>query len=95
MFHFVPAWYHPERTWYDKTSVWYRRAAGMDFDDTINHVKMFQYIDYQSSLLILNYMPNLRYFLHRYDLFEQDYYAIFDVIQNTESVRGTRFDFKQ
>ncbi|MGC9652530.1 accessory Sec system glycosyltransferase Asp1 [Staphylococcus warneri] len=34
---------------------------------------------YEYKLIVLNYSPNLRLFLHRHDLFESDYWSVFDV----------------
>ncbi len=36
-------------------------------------------LDYQ--LIVLNHAPNLRTFLHRYDLYETKYSSVFDEIQ--------------
>ncbi|HEM3561740.1 TPA: accessory Sec system protein Asp1 [Streptococcus suis] len=82
MYYFIPAWYHPERTWYDNTNVWYRQHLGMTFDDTINQIRMFQHANEKASILILNYMPHLRYFAHRYDLLEVPTWSVFDEIQD-------------
>lgn len=106
MFYFVPAWYSPFRTWGDNTPIWFRVFAHMSFDDTVNQVKMFRNAEEDLALLILNYQPQLRYFLHNQDLLSVEYYSFFDDIQNVSSKevkplhfrdldwpRGTRFIF--
>ncbi|MEW4354193.1 accessory Sec system protein Asp1 [Streptococcus pneumoniae] len=94
MFHFIPAWYQTDRPWYDATTPWYRGVSPFTLDDTINQLQMFQKVEEQTSLVLLNYMPNLRYFLHRYDLFEVPVWSVFDQIQQIENVETTLLDFK-
>lgn len=96
MFHFIPSWYGGSRPWYDNTYQWYRKPAGMNFDDIINHLKMFNAAQKQTSVLIPNYMPNLRCFLHRYDLLETDYQSVFDDIQGvSDKDLQKHIDFRQ
>ncbi|HFI0150649.1 TPA: accessory Sec system protein Asp1 [Streptococcus suis] len=81
MFYFIPSWYPEKRTWYDNTELWYRRNMSSYFDDTINQLRMFVNVGEPSQLIVLNYMPNLRYYTHRYGLFEVPYWSVFDHIQ--------------
>lgn len=94
MFYFVPAWYSKENNWQDDTPLWFRVFEKMTFDDTVNQLKMFQSIGEASRLLILNYQPNLRYFLHKQDLLGVSYWSFFDDIQNIKSVDTNPIDFK-
>lgn len=89
MFYFIPAWYHQQRPWYDDTPLWFRVFERMTFDDTVNQLKMFQTAQESSCLLILNYQPQFRYFLHKQDLLGADYWSFFDDIQNI-SVRSVK-----
>lgn len=93
MFYFIPAWYNQERPWYDDTPFWFRVFERMTFDDTVNQVKMFQNTREPSCLLILNYQPQLRYFLHKQDLLGVDYWSFFDDVQNisVQSVKPISF----
>lgn len=94
MFHFIPAWYNTYRKWYDNTNVWYRGSFHMEFDDSINQLRMFQTSKQVSNVMILNYMPNLRQFLHRYGLLEVSYWSLFDAIQDVRTIEGTVLDFR-
>lgn len=93
MFYFVPAWYSQERPWYDTTTPWYR-GGGEEFDDTISQLRMFAKTEEPSRLLLLNYRPTLRYFLHRYDLLEIDYWSLFDGIQAIDKPLQKQLDFR-
>ncbi|MCD0010090.1 accessory Sec system protein Asp1, partial [Streptococcus agalactiae] len=91
----MPSWYNENRTWYDNNYLWYFKPTNVGFDDTINQMKMFDYAGKESRLVVLNYMPNLRYYLHRYDLLESGYYSVFDDIQEIGNVRQQMIDFRQ
>ncbi|MEY8461692.1 accessory Sec system protein Asp1 [Streptococcus merionis] len=95
MFYFVPAWYNQNRTWDDNTSPWFHVFARMNFDDTVNQVKMFRNANEQTTLLVLNYQPQLRYFLHNQDLLGVDYYSFFDDIQNISAQSVTPVHFRE
>ncbi|HGC8953171.1 TPA: accessory Sec system protein Asp1 [Streptococcus agalactiae] len=82
MFYFVPSWYNKDRKWYDTTPFWFRVYERMEFDDTINQVKLFRNAEEKLGLLILNYQPQLRYGLHKQDLLSENYWSFFDDIQN-------------
>ena len=47
----------------------------------MHQVRIFQDEDLAPQLLLLAYQPHLRYFLHRHDVLEVGYTAIFDLIQ--------------
>lgn len=93
MYYFVPAWYPKDRPWYDNSEVWYR-SGSHDFDDSISQLRMFQESGKNNQLIILNYMPNLRHFTHRYDLYEVPIWAVFDEIQNCHQIEPRLWDFK-
>lgn len=85
MFYFVPAWYSDSRQWYDNTSLWFRVFEKMTFDDSINQMKMFSNAGESQAMLLLNYQPQLRYFLHKQNLLDVDYWSFFDYVQNVHS----------
>ena len=81
MYYFVPAWYGTERIWQQTATPWYWMRESIEFDDTINQVRIFQEAEMDRILLLPQYSPQLRYFLHRQDLLETDVLSIFDKIQ--------------
>lgn len=94
MFYFVPSWYNPSRTWYDTTKAWYDGKDSIQFDDTLSQMRMFQSSKEPLTALVLNYAPNLRYFLHKNDLLEIPYFSVFDDIQGIGAVKTKIIDFK-
>ncbi|HEL1673832.1 TPA: accessory Sec system protein Asp1 [Streptococcus suis] len=91
--YFIPSWYPEHRTWYDNTNSWYNMWATARFDDTINQLRMFETAGEENQLLVLNYMPNLRYYKHRYDLFEVDTWSVFDQLQGIGDFQGSVIDY--
>lgn len=85
MIYFIPAWYSPDRWWADPNTKWYRQQE-VTFDDTISQVRLFKKHRDNLRLLILNYQPALRYFLHRYDIYEVSVWSAFDMIQDIMDV---------
>lgn len=95
MYYFIPSWYGKERQWIVEEPFWFRVFERMSFDDSINHVKMFQQQGEETALLTLCYQPQLRYFLHKHDLLATSYWSIFDDIQNIRREDTRAIDFKQ
>lgn len=93
MFYFIPSWYPNGRTWYDNTQIWYYRSMASYFDDSISQLRMFYANQEKCQLLLLNYMPNLRYYTHRYDLLEIPTWSAFDEMQGIEEVSQKMLDF--
>ncbi|RFE02784.1 accessory Sec system protein Asp1 [Streptococcus parauberis] len=85
MYHFIPAWYPTNRIWYDDSKEWGFVNHRLQFDDTVNQVKVFYDNQQEVDLLVLNYSPNLRSFLHQKGLFEVPSWSLFDQLQNTEN----------
>ena len=85
MYYFVPAWYGTDRIWQQTATPWYWMRESIEFDDTINQVRIFQEAEMDRILLLPQYSPQLRYFLHRQDLLETDVLSIFDKIQQVPS----------
>ncbi|MCL4935647.1 accessory Sec system protein Asp1 [Streptococcus suis] len=93
LYYFIPSWYPEQRTWYDNTTNWYSMWSSARFDDTINQLRMFEGAGETNRLVILNYMPNLRYYKHRYDLFEVDTWSLFDRLQGIGEFQGAVVDY--
>lgn len=94
MFYFIASWYNDNRKWDDSVGVWYRNKDNMEFDDTVNQLRMFHKEEENIKLIVLNYSPNLRSFLHRQDLLEIDYYSIFDNIQQIKTNNIANINYK-
>ena len=58
----------------------------MSTDDLMGQIQSFMSSDVAYKILISDYMPELRYFLHRYDLLESSYVSIFDELQTIKHV---------
>lgn len=93
MYYYVPAWYSNSKRWGDNNKAWYNRVVDIDFDDTINHVRMFQESQEMVSLVILNYMPSLRTYTHRFDLLEVSQWSLFDQLQGIHTPFTQQLDF--
>ncbi|KRL01000.1 accessory Sec system protein Asp1 [Liquorilactobacillus capillatus] len=96
MYYFLPSWHTNNKyEWNSSALPWYRNNKGIEFDDTISQLRMFNRTQEKSKTLILEYSPNLRGFLHRQDIYEIDYYSIFDDIQNISDTQMRPFDFME
>lgn len=82
MYYFIPSWTGSgERAWHRDIIPWYQSLQRLEFDDSIHQVRIFQGENLPVRLILPVYMPHARYFLHRQDIFETDYYSVFDEIQ--------------
>ena len=79
--YFLPSWYNKNRKWYINESDWYHSKRDSRFDDTINQIRLFQQAEEKLEVIVTNYSPYLRYFLHRQDIFEVPYWSVFDHLQ--------------
>lgn len=93
MIHFVPAWYNPARPWYSRDSAWFERTPGAESDDTVTQLRVFQRGSEDSGLVVLNYAPSLRRFLHSQNLFDVPYWSFFDALQGLEHDYTRQIDF--
>lgn len=93
MIHFIPAWYNPDRPWYSTDSVWFRSTALSRADDTVTQLRVFQQGDEEAGLVVLNYAPTLRRFLHTQDIFDVPYWSFFDEIQGLDDDYTRPVDF--
>ncbi|MCG7339003.1 accessory Sec system protein Asp1 [Staphylococcus sp. ACRSN] len=94
MKYFIPAWYNKGNWWEDKTTPYYSKSLVKEFDDMISLMNMHVKNDESFKMLILNYSPELRTFLHRYDLYEANYWSLFDDIQGFDTHTPQPIDFK-
>lgn len=83
LFYFIPTWNQSENDWSTAFPEWYFTTNKMEFDDTVNQLMMFRQSEEKLKAVILEYAPMLRDFLQRQDLYEIDYYSIFDDLQDT------------
>ncbi|MGT2934216.1 accessory Sec system protein Asp1 [Streptococcus catagoni] len=95
MYHFIPAWYSSERIWYDDTREWSQGKQSLQFDDTVNQVRVFNENQEETDLLVLNYCPNLRSFLHQKGLLEVSYWSLFDHLQGIKGHQFGRLNWRQ
>lgn len=93
MYYFIPSWYDSKRPWYDTTVPWYSVDSIIQFDDTVNQVRMFHQAKELTKVLILNYAPSLRYFLHHQALLGVEYWSLFDEIQGFKDAKVMPVDF--
>lgn len=94
MFYFVPSWYNQSRPWYHSTQLWFRILERMTFDDTVNQIKMFHQAEEEVRLMVFNYQPQFRYYLHKQGLLQTRYWSFFDDIQNISRLDVQPLHFK-
>ncbi|MDG4969782.1 accessory Sec system protein Asp1 [Lactococcus lactis] len=63
-------------------------------DDLIGPIRSFILSEEKYQILVSDYVPNLRYFLHRFDLLESNYFSIFDELQGFYGMEQKAVDFK-
>ena len=91
---FIPAWYSHDK-WWESTSVpFYQKRQYTDFDDMISLMTMHSKNNVDYQLMILSFSPYLRTFLHRYDLFETNYWSVFDDIQGVSHQTPQAIDYR-
>lgn len=95
MKHFIPAWYSQKRWWADKAEPFYNKRLVTEFDDLISLMNMHQKHQIDFDILVLNYFPDLRTFLHRHQLFEANYWSLFDEIQGFSHRTPQAIDYRQ
>lgn len=93
MIHFVPAWYNPTRPWYSTDDVWFRSAASTEYDETVTRVRIFHQGAEEAGLVVLNYAPSLRRFLHSQNIFDVPYWSFFDEVQGLDDDYTRPLDF--
>lgn len=94
MYYFIPSWYSKHKEFYENMVPWYWYDNRVNLDDLASLFRLFTQSNKDSELLILGYMPNLRYYLHEFDLFEQNYVSLFDKLQNIKNPNPKILNFK-
>lgn len=94
MYILVPSWYSKDRNiWSQDFIPWYRNTFKINFDDTINQLKIFKKNGEQVGLLLLHYVPHLRHILNRYSLSGVGYISVFDYLQNIKITENKSLDY--
>lgn len=73
---------------------WKQLQSGLMTDDLIGQIRSFVDSEYHYQVLISEYIPNLRYFLHRYGLLECQYHSVFDELQGFLELEQTNIDLQ-
>ncbi|MGT2722518.1 accessory Sec system protein Asp1 [Streptococcus porcinus] len=94
MYHFIPAWYQKDRPWYDDTKEWTHINQYLQFDDSVNQIKVFHDNQENVRIMILNYSPHLRAFLHQKGLLEVEVWSLFDQLQNCQETKSSPLDWR-
>lgn len=81
MYHFIPSWYE-KNSWAARYVPWYQEADLSTFDDTVNQIRLFREAGEETELVCLAYMPNLRRFLHRENIYPIPFWSAFDALQD-------------
>lgn len=95
MKYFIPAWYGKETWWRNQSVPFYHQRKVSEFDEMISLMQMHHQNNVDFQTLVLNYHPDLRTFLHRHDLFEINYWSLFDDIQGFQHQTPKPIDFKE
>jgi len=93
MIHFVPAWYDPVRPWSSIDDARFQRAISAEPDDTVTRVRIFHQGPEDVGLIVLNYAPGLRRFLHAQHIFDVPYWSFFDEVQGLADDYTRPLDF--
>ena len=90
MNYFIPSWYgdHPAQ-WGSPSQEFQWGYHVMEFDDTINQVRMFIRFQEPTCLLTLGYFPGLRHLFHRQDLMQVKVHNLFDQMQGIPANQPT------
>lgn len=82
MNYFIPSWYgdHPHQ-WGSPSQEFQWGYHVMEFDDTINQVRMFERSQMPATIVTLSYFPSLRHLFHRQDLMQVQSLNFFDQMQ--------------
>lgn len=95
MKYFIPAWYSTHHWWESTAEPFFYKYEVTAFDDMISLMSMHRQNQQPCELLVLNYMPNLRMFLHRHELYDTSYWSVFDAIQGFTDKTPKAIDYRQ
>lgn len=94
MYYFIPSWYASDESWKMPARQWYRVGKESEFDDTVNHINMFQSEGVDVQVISLGYSPQSRYFLHRQGIWPIGYWNVFDQLQSISGDTPCTFSYK-
>lgn len=57
--------------------------GGLSNDDLMGQIQAYQESGEPYQIIIRDYIPSLRYFLHHYNLLESNYKSVFDYLQGS------------
>ncbi|MFC6293629.1 accessory Sec system protein Asp1 [Macrococcus epidermidis] len=96
MKYFIPAWYTSNEWWRDRARPDYEAIhSRSEFDDLISLMGMHTKNEKKFKMIILNFFSDLRTFMHRNQLFEVDYWSVFDEIQGFDNVTPQPIDYQK
>ena len=73
MYYFVPAWYGTDRIWQQTATPWYWMRESIEFDDTINQVRIFQEAEMDLSSpfpAVVAFLPQHFLYDYRFDSYD-------------------------
>lgn len=80
MIYFIPAWGKGQ-------------LQGFNTDEMIGPIRSFMATEEEYKVIVKDYIPELRYFLHRFDLLESNFLSVYDVLQGTTEFNQNKITF--
>ncbi len=94
MLYFIPAWYSGN-SFKENSQQWHQRRLVSEVDDTVKQLQLFDRKKIcDTCTLLLNHAPNYRHFLHRQGLLHNNYFSVFDSIQNVKVKKPAIFSYR-
>ena len=94
MLYFIPAWYSGN-IFKENSQQWHQRRLVSEVDDTVKQLQLFDRKKIcDTCTLLLNHAPNYRHFLHRQGLLHNNYFSVFDSIQNVKVKKPAIFSYR-
>lgn len=93
MYSFIPSWYGDGGDWQGSILPWHEAGRSYEFDDTVNHLRMFRDAGEETEILCLGWSPRLRRFLHRQSLERIACWSVFDELQGITLQKPAVFSY--
>ncbi len=93
MYSFIPSWYGDRGDWQGCILPWHEAGHSYEFDDTVNHLRMFRDAGEETEVLCLGWSPRLRRFLHRQSLDRISCWSVFDELQGITLQKPAVFSY--
>ena len=93
MYSFIPSWYGDRGDWQGSILPWHETGHSYEFDDTVNHLRMFRDAGEETEILCLGWSPRLRRFLHRQSLDRISCWSVFDELQGITLQKPAVFSY--